>query len=92
VTVLLRAKFKVNSKTQFEGNKYKIELYPVYGNSPENQVFWEATPGGHLTLEVVKENAAAYFEVGQEYYIDFTKALQYIGGEYSEYMDISTSN
>lgn len=54
-----------------------IKMSPVYGNgdpSHENTKFWNASPGGRLELNVVNAAAAAGFEVGEEYYVDFTPA------------------
>lgn len=54
-----------------------IVLSPVYGNGDpkhENTKFWEATPTGEIRLGTINETAADLFEMGAEYYIDFTKA------------------
>jgi hypothetical protein len=56
---------------------HTIVLAPVYGNgdpSHENTKFWEASPSGEIKLGTINEHAAAQFEMGAEYYIDFTKA------------------
>jgi len=39
---------------------------------PENQRFHKATPSGKLSMYV--DNAAASFEPGKSYYLDFTEA------------------
>lgn len=54
-----------------------ITLNPVYGNGDpnhENTKFWDASPGGELNLNVVNEAAWKHFELGKEYYVDFTPA------------------
>lgn len=55
-----------------------IHLAPVYGNANdpknENNQFWDASPSGQIELGTVNPAAASYFELGGEYYIDFTKA------------------
>jgi len=54
-----------------------IVLVPVYGHGDpnhENTKFWEATPSGEIKLGTVNAGAAAQFELGGEYYIDFTPA------------------
>ncbi|MGO9022601.1 MAG: hypothetical protein ACLQVJ_30060 [Syntrophobacteraceae bacterium] len=54
-----------------------IVMSPVYGNADpdhENTKFWEASPSGKLELGCANLAAAEVFELGQEYYIDFTKA------------------
>ena len=79
----VRAKFRVTSITETENwNKERgpvktIKLSPVYGNSDpnhENTKFFEATPSGAIELGCVNPDASGQFELGKEYYIDFTKA------------------
>lgn len=82
-----RAKFRCNSMTEQEnmtvwdedgknyhqGTLYAYEFTPVTGNSPENSTFFGSTPGGKLTLTVVREKS---FEVGKHYYLDFHEAAE----------------
>lgn len=54
-----------------------IRMTPVYGNGDpehENTKFWQASPGGSLEMNVMNADAAAVFELGKEYYLDFTLA------------------
>lgn len=54
-----------------------IVMTPVYGNGNpdhENTKFWQATPTGEIRLGTVNADAAAQFELGKEYYVDFTPA------------------
>lgn len=54
-----------------------VRLSPVYGNGDpnhENTKFWQASPSGQLELGCINLEAAKYFELGKEYYIDFKKA------------------
>lgn len=54
-----------------------IVLAPVYGNGDpnhENTKFWQASPSGEIKLGTVNMEAAEQFELGKEYYIDFTRA------------------
>jgi hypothetical protein len=56
---------------------YTIELTPVSGNSDpgqENAKLWKASPQGSLMLGMINPDAAAAFQAGHEYYIDFTPA------------------
>ncbi len=56
---------------------HTVHLNPVYGNGNENHEntkFWNATPQGSIMLGMVNLKAGVYFELGQEYYVDFTKA------------------
>lgn len=52
----VRAKFVVHEKNQSSVG-YSIKLWPVSGGSPENDRFYEASPGGMIELATV--NAAA---------------------------------
>jgi hypothetical protein len=75
----VRAKFRVSSITEHDyvGRRMKtIELTPVMSNDPgnENKSFWDATPSGVIKLGTVSMEAASQFDVGREYYIDFTLA------------------
>lgn len=52
-------------------------MSPVYGNGDpnhENTKFWEASPNGELRLAVINQAIWDKFEIGAEYYLDFTKA------------------
>lgn len=78
----VRAKFVVRSITRdqsFSSHPAKevhtIHLFPVYSQDPasENRKFWEATPTGEVKLGVVNPAAGSFFELGAEYYLDFTK-------------------
>lgn len=54
-----------------------VKAWPVYGNGDpnhENTKFWSATPSGEITLGVIPKPAADFFELGKEYYVDFTPA------------------
>lgn len=48
-----------------------IKMRPVGKDSEENKVFWDATPSGTLELQTINPKAWRYFELGQEFYIDF---------------------
>ena len=51
-----------------------ISFTPVYSGSEENKQFFLATPGGFITLNVVNQVTLSRFEVGKEYYLDFSPA------------------
>lgn len=84
----VRAKFQVHAvseprkinqwlnatKTTGEADVVDIQMSPVSGGSEENEKFFASTPGGVLTLTTVNKDAAAMFEQGKEYYVDFTPA------------------
>jgi hypothetical protein len=86
----VRAKFRCDSITHLITHIYDqdakqsiptpartVKMSPVYGNGDpthENTKFWQASPGGALELNVVNAAAVEQFEVGREYYVDFTPA------------------
>lgn len=76
----VRAKFRVHSieRSQYGDKELRtIKMSPVYGGggeSDENRKFWEASPNGSLELGCVNLEAAERFELGQEFYLDFTPA------------------
>jgi hypothetical protein len=49
-------------------------FWPVTSGSPENDAFYKYTPAGKLELSTINAEAAAGFEVGKAYYLDFTPA------------------
>lgn len=54
-----------------------VVLNPVYaGNDPkhENSRFWDYSPTGEIRLGTVNPDAWEQFEIGKEYYVDFTAA------------------
>ena len=81
----VRAKFSVKSKT-ITSSGYKdregklvaqtsVKLEPVHGGSEENKRFFSASPSGSIELGILNQFAADQFEIGKEYYIDFTEAI-----------------
>lgn len=73
---MVRAKFKVDEITFFASGVGKLVLQPVTGGSEENEKFFKYTPGGKIELHVVAPETLKMFEVGVEYYIDFTPATE----------------
>lgn len=53
-------------------------LSAVYGttdkDNEENNQFSEATPYGELEMMIDNDGAKGFFEEGEEYYLDFSKA------------------
>lgn len=70
------------AKGYYSDNMENVEIRtlvmsPVYGNGDpahENTKFWNASPSGKLELGTVNPEAWRHFELGKEYYIDFTPA------------------
>lgn len=70
-----RAKFVVEQITKKRGYEgAQIELVPVMGGSEENKSFWEYTPNGSINLTITNPKAIEVFQLGKEYYVDFTLA------------------
>jgi hypothetical protein len=76
----VRTKFYVVSLTKQkmwngeDGVGIVINLSPPMSGSDENKEFYKYSPSGSIELGTVNEGAAAQFEIGKEYYIDFTPA------------------
>lgn len=73
-----RAKFKVRTVVETEGNGHAITLDAVYDPDPdsENGRFFRWTPSGTITMAVVNAEAAKSFVEGGEVYVDFTPATE----------------
>lgn len=79
--VAMRAKMRINNiDTQFVGQEglsfiavSKSEAYPEDGYD-ENNTYAKFSPSGSLSLTVANPNLLGKFKVGEEYYLDFTKA------------------
>lgn len=78
----LSQRVKDNSKPYGSDNLETVEMRtvimsPVYGKGDpnhENTKFWQASPSGRLELGTVNPEAWQQFELGKEYYVDFTPA------------------
>jgi hypothetical protein len=76
----IRAKFKVQSVTRSAGwdtknpTVYTVRLNPVTSNTPENASFYASTPTGSVELGLVSADVGGQFEIGQEFFVDFTPA------------------
>lgn len=62
-------------KTKFVEMRTLV-MSPVYSSEEgsENKRFWDASPSGEIRLGTVNQAAWEAFELGKEYYIDFTSA------------------
>ena len=54
-------------------NGFDITLEPVQAGSTENNVFYQGTPTGGISLGVLDEETAKSYEVGSEYVVNITK-------------------
>ncbi len=68
---MVRAKFRCNSITEFQGGK-SYNFNAPYG-SEENKKWAAATPNGKLEI-TINNHDAQKFEVGKHYYLDFSPA------------------
>ena len=71
---MTRAKFKCSEIAEREGwgefkKVYAAKLHVVHGGSEENKAFFAATPSGSIEVGTMQQGL---FEVGKEYYVDFT--------------------
>lgn len=73
---MVRAKFRVVSvkKEEYMNGGGEVKLEPVYAGSEENDRYFYATPCGEIRIGTINERAVAQFEVGKEFYVDFTPA------------------
>ena len=70
----VKAKFHCTSIEDTEWNK-NVKMQAVVGNNGENKDFNDATPYGELIIGIHGDvPAATFFEVGEDYYMDFTKS------------------
>jgi len=78
----VRAKFKCVAEKKYEGWGRAVEPRPFFydyefqaatSGSDENKAFFAATPTGNIHLSTL---IGGTFEVGKEYYIDFTQAAE----------------
>lgn len=82
----VRCKFRLDeirictsTRQNVEGKWVPVELRtlifnPVSSTSPENKLFWAATPTGQIQLGMVNPEAWQRFELGHEYYFDASPA------------------
>ncbi len=70
----VRGKFRCNSRTITQYGGIIINFYPVTADElPENVRFHKATPSGKLDIEITNPEAQSMFDVGKDYYLDFTR-------------------
>lgn len=70
----VRAKFQCNEVLETVGSK-TARLSAVTFENQGNEDFTSYTPGGSLEIVISDTaKAAAFFEIGRQYYLDFTPA------------------
>jgi hypothetical protein len=75
----VRAKMNCWAKTPLQTSDPKstcveVRFMPVYSDSPENAAWSKATPQGELRLVITNPAAIDAFDLGKEYFVDFTPA------------------
>jgi hypothetical protein len=70
----IRAKFRVTNIERQDSGDTNIFMNPVVGGSEENDAFFSATPAGNINIFTVNPEAGNQFEIGMEFYVDFTPA------------------
>jgi len=70
----MRAKFHVDSVTQFAYATKRAKLSAVHDGSAENNQFAAATPTGSMEIDVSNPAAMDFLQPGKSYYLDFTQA------------------
>lgn len=79
-TMAVRAKLKLTAITESKWHKDMpgskvLKFSAQYDTSiPEDQRFQKATPNGTCEMQIDNPDALAQFELGQDYYVDFTPA------------------
>lgn len=69
-----RAKFYCHYKVPNPDGSVTLHLHAASGTSEDDKRFFASTPNGQLSLHTVNPDAAASFEQGKAYYLDFTPA------------------
>lgn len=60
--------------TYITWNKPTVRMVTVTSGTPENEIFYEASPSGTFEIIIKNPSAAEYFQVGKEYYFDISEA------------------
>ncbi len=69
----MRCKVACTAKIPSNEGVY-LNFCPVYTGSEENKQFFKYTPGGVVQFNIVNSETADKFEIGKEYYVDFSPA------------------
>jgi hypothetical protein len=72
----VRAKFRCASITDFGGTSKQVSLSAIYAPDAngEDAGFTKATPWGEIKMSIDNPAAAVQFEIGKNYYVDFSPA------------------
>jgi hypothetical protein len=70
----LKAKFKCQSVTSFQGDQQQVQLMAITGTSEENKSYSLYTPVGNLSMNITNPAALGFFVPGTDYVLDITPA------------------
>jgi hypothetical protein len=73
----VRAKFRVHAVQHAQGTEDEsamVNMIPVYADCPENESWSKYTPSGEIRMFITNPQAIAFFEVGQECFVTFSRA------------------
>lgn len=75
----VRAKFQCLTKNHMhtgstDAVQIEVRLNAVYANGEANKEWSKWTPNGQITMTITNPAAAELFELGKEYFVDFTPA------------------
>jgi len=70
----VRARFCVQSVEGNSDDGWNIRLEAVTGGEGDSAKYFKATPWGTLEMGVMTNEAAEFFNPGDDYYIDFVRA------------------
>lgn len=73
---MVRCKFKCTNIEEVLNEGARVVLEPVTHGSKENEEFFKYTPYGRIEFGTINIESAKQFEVGKEYYIDISLAIQ----------------
>lgn len=75
--VSITAKFHCTEIVHHEGGSKSVKMRAVMGDTPANKGFNDFTPSGNIEFMIAPEKPAAhYFEPGEDYHLEFTKAVK----------------
>ena len=70
------AKFKVQRVEQQQSNNepyINVFMHAVYGEGKENKEWSKYTPSGNIQMTITNKNVLDFFQVDQEYFVNFEK-------------------
>lgn len=74
IKIVRGSRFNEEKKVYESQPSYTLIFFPVTGTSEENKKFFQSTPGGTLVLGGLNKDVSDQFELGKEYYADFSIA------------------